>query len=206
MKRLKIILIALAIPSISGCSSQQSQPESKSAIFLERIRQSEYDNVGYDDAGHVISVVVPASDATDDNVRLLGNLEFIQTIRLGSCARVTTNGILSLTKLQHLTSLELCGNNPGHDLVPAISRLRNLRQLRFAAAAFTPADAKYLSEMTNLVKLGISNPMTLGTNGLLSLTNLTQLESCPFTDPKVPAGLVNQFSKSSNSNVLKTSR
>ena len=56
------------------------------------------------------------------------------------------------------------------------------------------------------MKLGVSNPTNLATNGLLSLTNLTHLESLGLFGPGIPDELVNQFYKSSTSKALKISR
>ena len=175
-------------------------------VDAEPAKQTQSNNISYDEAGHAISIFVPARNVTDDNLSQITELESIQKIQLGGCAHLTPNGITNLLKLQHLRRLEICGYNPERHLIPVISRLQTLTQLKFAASTLGTNDAQYLSSMTNLVELTLSHPMTLGTNGLLSLTNLPHLESLNFGDRGVPDDLVNQLYKSASRKTFKISQ
>ena len=144
--------------------------------LVKRVKAESPDNIQRDKNGAV--VYVSAGWVNDDNLALISREASIRELSFGG-SRLTDGGIAAVGQMTNLTSLT-CLSVGRRNALPPISKLTGLRQLKFVCSAFKPADLPYLTQMTNLEELMLTQGWTLGTNGLAAMTNLTHLKKLTF--------------------------
>jgi hypothetical protein len=188
-----IMLMVVCIPL------RAAEVPAETHALIEQIKRENADNVIYDKDGPVISVNLKAHTDTAKKLRLLGQVGSLRQITVYG-EFLTDEGIFALGEMTNLVTLRVSGNVTNHDIIPALSRLRQIQSLDFIAMPFVPADLPYICRMTNLVQLELSHAPALGEDLLPMLTHLSRLKRLwlsgdeDFPDVKIFAE-VNALSK-----------
>lgn len=113
----------------------------------------------------------------DDDLRLLSNLERLETLVLDSC-RVTGAGFDALHDLPRLESLYLSHTRVTNDAITKLKRFPSLRSLHLNGTAVTDAGIPALAELAGLTDVGLVNcdVSDRSVAALGSMSNLKRLD------------------------------
>ena len=144
--------------------------------------------LGYEYFDQGLSVELP--NATDDDIELLANVEFIRVLILKN-SQITDDGLRPLTRLQNLEHLLL--DSPTVKQLSPLSQLTNLENLILGKVRWERSSASHLCSLPKLKWL-VVEASEFNNDSLASLTGMQQLEALDFNGTMVTVDGAAQFS------------
>ncbi len=125
------------------------------------------------------------SHATDDDLRIVGELTSLTHLYAWDAARVTDAGVSHLSGLANLQTLHLSYSQIGDESLRVLSKLPRLQELAAPGSRFTDRGLAYLKDATGLEQLSVGNARKITDAGMIHLGRLTNLTSLDLENAEI---------------------